>query len=242
MTRLWDGKLRYCACVKMGSSGMHLLLAVAMGACASVPAASAPSAAGRPPPEQRLELQHAVPNSAERVAINSKDTFVAKEPSYCTPDMPAAEISAAPAAASQDHSQQPNRPAPPNSEPAASAARYWRCDKGLLWPEKVDYCSECPKGHALSACSSMPFCHVCGASTSVCMSCAEGCRYGVCSVCLAAAPLIAPSDSLELSCLGVSPAFLKEFKTKWADVTRGCTTGQVSLHVAFYEIKCAEVL
>jgi hypothetical protein len=228
---------------KWGPPAMHSVLAVSMGACASVPAASAPSAAGRPPPEQRLELQHAVPNSAERVAINSKETFVAKEPSYCTPNMPAAEMSAAPAAASQDddHSQQPNRPPPPNSEPAASAARYWRCDKGLLWPEKVDYCSQCPKGHALSACSSMPFCHVCGASTSVCMSCAEGCRYGVCSVCLAAAPLIAPSDSLELS-WGVSPAFLKEFKTKWADVTRGCTTGQVSLHVAFYEIKCAEVL
>jgi len=74
MMRLWGGQLRRCVCVKMGSTGIHSLLAIAMGACASVPAAaSAPT--GRPPPEQRLELRHAVPNSAEKVATNSKETL-----------------------------------------------------------------------------------------------------------------------------------------------------------------------
>ncbi len=201
-----------------------------MGTCASVPAASAPS------PEQRLA--HAVPNNAKRVAIHSKATAATTEPSDCTPNMPTAVCTGTPAAAAQDHSRDSSRPATPKSTPAASAARYWRCDKGHFWPEKVNYSSQCPKGHTLSACSSMPFCHVCGGSTSVCMSCTEGCNYGVCSVCLTAVQVldvspIIPAANHELCWLGVSPAFLQEFKMKWADVTRGCTTGQVFRDLVF---------
>ncbi len=68
----------------------------------------------------------------------------------------------------------------------------------------------------------------------MCMSCSEGCSYGVCASCLATinssnaqyAPDV-PADHLELSFSGVSPAFLKGFKTKWSHVTRGWSTGQV---------------
>jgi hypothetical protein len=107
---------------------------------------------------------------------------------------------------------------------------HWRCDKGLMWPQNVDYSCNCPKSHRLSVCSSLSCCHVCGGDASVCMSCAEGCTYGICSLCVSSLQNARDahlSDGSEDRFLGVRPAFLKEFKAKWAHVTRGLSSGQV---------------
>ena len=93
-----------------------------------------------------------------------------------------------------------------------------------------DYSCHCSNGHSLSVCSSAPCCHVCGGDASVCMSCVEGCTYGICALCyssLKAAPDVAPADGAGLCLLGVRPAFLKAFKAKWGHVTHGVSTGQV---------------
>ena len=90
--------------------------------------------------------------------------------------------------------------------------------------------NQCPKGHYLSSCSSLPCCHVCGGDASVCMTCTQGCIHGICQLCMNALkvpPTSAVTDGVEPCSLGVSPAFLKAFKAKWSHVTRGWTTGQV---------------
>jgi hypothetical protein len=107
---------------------------------------------------------------------------------------------------------------------------HWRCDKGLMWPQNVNYCSNCPKGHSLSICSSLLYCHVCGGDASVCMSCAEGCTYGICAVCLSSLKEthdVEPVDDTENHFLGVRSTFLRAFKTKWGHVTRGLSSRQV---------------
>ena len=123
----------------------------------------------------------------------------------------------------------------PISQSETGFHTHWRCDEGLMWPQDVAYCSQCPRGHALTSCSSLPCCHVCGGDASVCMSCTEGCSYGVCAVCyktlnfLHKEPraLAVPADCLEMHSSGVSPAFLHAFKSKWRQATRGWSTGQV---------------
>jgi hypothetical protein len=61
------------------------------------------------------------------------------------------------------------------------------------------------------------------------MSCAQRCPYGVCSLCLAALSAAGAPSTHSARCqpLGVSPAFLKEFKAKWGGVTGGWSTAQV---------------
>jgi hypothetical protein len=107
---------------------------------------------------------------------------------------------------------------------------HWRCDNGLMWPQNVNYSRQCPKGHSLSVVCSLSCCHVCGGDASVCMSCAEGCTYGICALCMSSLNLASeldPANSSETCFLGVRSSFLKEFKTKWGHVTRGLTSGQV---------------
>jgi hypothetical protein len=165
--------------------------------------------------------------------VTSHHTITPQEASASTSAQASECLSAAEcsSAAPADALQLQHGAAQPISLPSSpSLDTHWHCSQGLMWPQDVMYMSQCPKGHSLSSCSSLPCCHVCGGDGSVCMTCAQGCLYGICQLCMTALKIpltCAVSDSVESCPLGVTPAFLKAFKAKWSHVTRGWTTGQV---------------
>ena len=119
------------------------------------------------------------------------------------------------------------------SAPAINFATQWVCERGLVWPKAVDYMTQCPKGHTLTACACLPRCHVCGddAQDDGGMSCTQGCTYGVCATCLTTLKqLPAPAaggGGGDFPSLGVSAEFLQAFRTKWGQKIRGWSTEQV---------------
>ncbi len=198
----------------------------AMGTCASTPSAPSALPLSHPP-------AHHVPNSCTGLAVPSKGSEPESfQPIQCgehfsnlkhTPDAPASDSTNAALDIVVQHCDQEQISSP-------SFKTHGRCDAGLMLPLEVNYSCHCSNGHSLSVCSSVPCCHVCGGDASVCMSCVEGCTYGICALCfssLKAAPDVAPADGAGPCLLGVRPAFLKAFKAKWGHVTRGLSTGQV---------------
>ena len=122
---------------------------------------------------------------------------------------------------------------PPTPAPAINFATQWVCERGLVWPKAVDYMTQCPKGHTLTACACLPRCHVCGddAQDDGGMSCTQGCTSGVCATCLTTlkqrpAPA-AGGGGGDFPSLGVSAEFLQAFQTKWGQRIRGWSTEQV---------------
>jgi hypothetical protein len=117
--------------------------------------------------------------------------------------------------------------------PAINFATQWVCERGLVWPKAVDYMTQCPKGHTLTACACLPRCHVCGddVQDDGGMSCTQGCTYGVCATCLTTlkqrpAPA-AGGGGGDFPSLGVSAEFLQAFQTKWGQRIQGWSTEQV---------------
>jgi hypothetical protein len=206
-----------------------------MGTCASTSAAPAASH------DHSSEKAHAPPTNQQ---ILCPTEIIQPAPNEY-PNAPAAECSLATSEASAP--TEGGSVAPPISPLCISSATHWCCDQGVMWPKIVDFGSQCPKGHSLSVCCTLPLCHVCAGDADVCMTCKEGCLYGVCSSCLPALretnTTIALSNDARVdvneldSLLGVSPAFLKSFKSKWSHVTRGWTTGQVC-HLLVKSLTC----
>ena len=123
---------------------------------------------------------------------------------------------------------------PPPPAPAINFATEWVCERGLVWPKAVDYMTQCPKGHTLTACACVPRCHVCGddAAGGGGMSCTQGCSYGVCAACLTTlkqqrAPAAGGGGGGGFPSLGVSAEFLQAFKRKWGQTVGGWSTEQV---------------
>ena len=118
--------------------------------------------------------------------------------------------------------------------PVINFATEWVCERGLIWPKAVDYQLHCPKRHTLTACALLLLCHVCGddACSGGGKTCAAGCTYSVCAACLMLlqrprAPAAAHAGRGGFPSLGVTPAFLQAFQSKWRHVIRGWTTEQV---------------
>jgi hypothetical protein len=168
----------------------------------------------------RVRLSAPTPSSLSSSTLSSMPDGACAQASHFPPPIaPTRAPSAAPAAAA--------------AAPAINFATEWLCERGLVWPKAVDYMTQCPKGHTLTACACVPRCHVCGddAAGGGGMSCTQGCSYGVCAACLTTLKqqraAAAGGGGGGFPSLGVSAEFLQAFKVKWGQTVGGWSTEQV---------------